>query len=95
MVTPEISHSVKDGYLTVTANACDPDSKILYTDFREAGRTTNNYNASCAPMAQIEELTEEEKAAGTWTRKIPEEGVHFKVYFENKYGVWTHTMIKI
>ena len=71
-----------------------PDSKILYTDFREAGRTANNYSASCAPLAQLEELTEEEKAAGTWTRKIPEEGVHFKVYFENKYGIWTHTMIK-
>ena len=94
VVTPEIRHSVKDGSLTVHADPCDPDSKILYTDFREAGRTANHYSASCAPLAQLEELTEEEKADGTWTRKIPEDGVHFKVYFENKYGIWTHTMIK-
>ena len=95
VVTPKISHSVQDGYITVTADPCDPHSKILYTDFREAGRTANNYSASCAPLAQLEELTEEEKAAGTWTRKIPEEGVHFKVYFENKYGIWTQPMTKI
>ena len=94
VIEPKFSHSVKDGYLTVTADSCDPDSKILYMDFREQGRTVNNYNATCAPLAKLEELTEEEKATGIITRKIPEDGVHFKVYFENKYGVWTHTMIK-
>ena len=97
---PKVSYTVKDGFLTVTADACDPDSMILYMDFREAGAaghlTKRNcyYDPRCAALAKVEELTEGEKAAGTWTRKIPEDGVHFKVYFENKYGIWTHTMIK-
>ena len=52
------------------------------------------YNPCCAALAKVEELTGEEKAAGVFTREIPEDGAHFKVYFENKYGIWTQTMIK-
>ena len=32
---PEISHSVADGMLTVKADACDPESKIVHMEFRE------------------------------------------------------------
>ena len=44
---------------------------------------------------KVEELSEEEKRSGVITRKIPDEGKNFKVYFENKYGIWTHRMIGI
>ena len=46
-------------------------------------------------LAKLEELTEEEKETGVFTREIPADAANFKVYFENKYGVWTHTMIRI
>ncbi|MBR2937190.1 MAG: hypothetical protein IKB80_01660 [Oscillospiraceae bacterium] len=98
---PSISYTAENGYITVKADACDPDSKILYMDFREAGAATHlktrncYYDPRCAALAKVEELTNEEKQTGTWTRQIPEDGVHFKVYFENKYGIWTHTMVKI
>ena len=105
---PKISYSVENGMLTVHADACDPDSKILYMDFREKcrdlygggsvpGSEAKNvfYSNACASLAKVEELTDEEKQTGVFTRAIPEDGVHFKVYFENKYGVWTHRMICI
>jgi hypothetical protein len=40
-------------------------------------------------------LTEEEIATGTVVREIPEGETYFKVSFRNKYGIWTHTSIKI
>ena len=105
---PQISHSVENGMLTVKADSCDPESKILYMDFRENCRemfgggsvpgSENKgvfYNNQCAALAKVEELTDEEKKTGVFTREIPEDAAHFKVYFENQYGVWTHTMIKI
>lgn len=102
---PEISHSVKDGMLTVNANSCDSESKILYMEFREKPRTSQGtdyqqavvkfYNPCCSSLSKVEELTEEEKENGTFTRRIPDDAASFKVYFENKFGIWTHTMIKI
>ena len=84
---PEISHTVENGVITVKADSCDENSEILYMDFREFG------TGDCAPLAKIEELSDEEKRTGVIVREIPEEGYNFKVYFENKYGVWTHQMI--
>ena len=102
---PEISHSVKDGMLTVNANSGDSESKILYMEFREEAQTSQGidyqqavvtyYNPCCSALSKVEELTAEEKEKGTFTRKIPDDAANFKVYFENKYGIWTHTMIKI
>jgi len=43
----------------------------------------------------MEELTDAEKKTGYFARVIPADAAYFKVYFENKYGVWTHTMIRI
>jgi hypothetical protein len=40
-------------------------------------------------------LTEEEITSGIITRAIPEGETNFKVSFRNKYGIWTHTSIKI
>ena len=103
---PQIRHQVADGKLTVQADSCDPDSKILYMDFREVsnrgiGRVMRTheqtlcYNVRCSALAKLEELTEEEKETGVFTREIPADAANFKVYFENKYGVWTHTMISL
>ena len=94
--------------LTVQVDACDPYSKILYMDFREMSKgermakeknfDTNGvafYSTAAAVLSKVEVLTEEEKKTGIFTRKLPDDAVNFKVYFENKYGVWTHTMIRI
>lgn len=53
------------------------------------------YNPCSSALAKLEELTDDEKAKGIFSRKIPDDAANFKVYFENKYGIWTHTMIKI
>ncbi len=105
VTAPEISHSVKDGMLTVNAKPCDSQSRILYMDFREKAKTSQGtdyeqtavkfYNPSCSALSKLEELTDEEKDNGIFTRKIPDDAANFKVVFENKYGIWTHTMIKI
>lgn len=99
---PEITHSVENGILHLKASSCDSESKILHMEFREKQKNPAEYqekvrfyNPACASLAKVEELTDEEKASGEFSRKIPEDGANFKVYFENKYGVWTHTMIKI
>ena len=105
---PKISHTVKDGMITVQADSCDPHSKILYMDFREMSKGErmamekdfeNNgvafYSTAAAVLSKVEELTDDEKKNGIFTRKIPDDAVNFKVYFGNKYGVWTHTMIRI
>lgn len=102
---PEISHSVQDGMLTVHANSCDRKSKILYMEFREKTKNSQGtdyqqsvvvfYNPCCSTLSKLEELTEEEKENGIFTRKIPDDAANFKVYFENEYGIWTHTMLKI
>ena len=103
---PQISHSAANGMLTVTANACDPHSQILYMDFRELTRSERaekgekhnpavRYSTSCAALAKVEELTEEEKDTGIITRPVPDDAAYFKIYFKNRYGTWTHTMIRI
>lgn len=106
---PQITHGAEGGRLAVKVDSCDPESKILYMDFRERSRSElakttgkddeNNevvfYGNNCAALSKLEELTDEEKKTGIITREIPEDAGNFKIYFENKYGVWTHTMIKI
>ena len=103
---PKIRHQVEDGKLTVWVDSCDAGSKILYMDFREKSSrgisyvmSTKDqkvcYTTTCAALAKLEELTEEEKETGVFTRNIPEDAANFKVYFKNKYGIWTHTMIAL
>ncbi len=106
---PQISHSVENGRLTVKVDSCDPESKILYMEFRErsrselaktSGKDGENiavafYSNTCASLSKVEELTDEEKKTGMITKDIPEDAGNFKIYFENKYGIWTHTMIRI
>ena len=91
--------------LTVNVNPKDTESRILYMEFREKTPScktadiqqtvSKSGNPRCSPLSRVEELTEEEKEKGIFTRKIPDDAGYFKVYFENKYGIWTHTMIRI
>lgn len=102
---PQISHSVENGRITVRVNSCDSESVISHMEFREISRSEREREAGivsevyhspkCASLAKVEELTDEEKATGVIIREIPEDAANFKIYFENRYGVWTHTMIRI
>lgn len=83
-----VSHSVEDGIITVSADPCDADSKLVYADFRLSGK-------GLAGLVGYTDLTEEEKAAHRFSRKLPDKAENFKVYYKNKYGVWTHPMKKI
>ena len=83
-----LRHEVKNGIITIYADPCDAQSKILYSDFRQEG-------IAVAALEKYEELSEEEKVSGKISRKIPDGGKHFKVYFENAYGIWTHPMTRI
>ncbi len=85
----KVSYEVKDGMLTFHADPQDSDSEILYMDFRKKEKEKG---ACWGSLAKYEELTDEEKNTGTICRLIPPEGENFKVYYKNKYGVWTHPM---
>ena len=105
---PQIRHTVENNQITVTADPNDPESRILHMEFREEskgvlqkknppkeGQEVVYYNECCASLSRMEFLTEEERRTGVITRQIPDDAVNFKISFENKYGIWTHTMIRI
>ena len=103
---PKITHKVENGRLTIYADACDSNSVIEYSDFREKADVKDGvkisddsdvvfYDGTATSLAKYHELTAEEKMSGVITRDIPEDAGFFKVYFKNKYGIWTHRMIKI
>ena len=79
---PEITHTVENGVITITASSGDAKSKLSHMEFR--GDTVQNTI-----------LTEEELATGVIVRQIPEGETYFKVSFRNEYGIWTHKSIKI
>ena len=83
---PEISYTVEGDMLTVTV-AKEERSKLLHMDYRNA--------VSWEMIGMAEELTEEEKESGVFTRKIPDGVDAFKIFFENEYGIWTHPRIEI
>ena len=105
----KISFTVHGGNITVKADPCDPDSRIVYMDFREASkaqrgesRQTDAFGAKvafhdprAASVSTVEELTDTEKQTGVFTRPIPSDARNFKVYFKNKYGVWVHPMTEL
>lgn len=104
----KLSYTVNGGEITVTADSCDPKSEILYMDFREVNpvkhpgvklpenEQKNVFRSPlCASLSKVEELTDEEKRTGVITRAIPADAGNFKVYFENRYGVWVHPMTEI
>lgn len=85
---PIITHTVEGRTVTVIASSSDPESKIINMDFRSSG-------FKVAGLVQMVQLTEEEKASGVIVRQIPNSAKTFKISFENKYGIWTHTIIYI
>ena len=82
VTNPEITHTVENGVITITASSGDAKSKLSHMEFR--GDTVQNTI-----------LTEEEIATGVIVRQIPEGETYFKVSFRNEYGIWTHKSIKI
>lgn len=86
----DVSHVVHDGVITVHADPCDEKSRILYADFRVLGTQKD-----VASLVKYEVLTEEEKVNHAFSRPVPAEAKNFKVYYENVYSVWTHTMTRI
>ena len=95
---PVIRYNVHDGCLSVSTDPGEPGSRLRHLDFREGGGPGGlpaDVEFPCAAMAKIEELTEEEKRTGCFTRPIPETAFHFKVCFENEYGIYTHTMLPL
>lgn len=104
---PEIQYSVKDGLLTVQARSTAPKSRVLFLDFREESLTKvpisqlpiqdrgKKFSPHTGPLAQVVELTEEEKETGYFTRPIHPEARNFKVCFENPNGIWTHIMLPL
>lgn len=87
-----LSHRVEtvgdERYITVEFDSCDSESDVLYADFRIFGY-------GCAAFSAVVELSDEDKKVGRYTAKIPEDACNFKVYFENRYGVWTQPMTEI
>lgn len=102
---PEIEYCVKDGILYVKACSCDSESKISHMDFRhttgiiftECPTVPDKvyYNNCCSSLSRICGLSEDEKNSGIFNREIPQDAANFKISFENKYGIWTHTMLRI
>lgn len=85
---PTSSYVIDNGEITVTFDSCDPHSSLLYMDFREL----REKGVAVSSLSKIIEVTEEERIRGKITRRIPEDAGSYKLYFRNKYGVWTHTM---
>lgn len=106
VIRPDIQYWVKNGILTVHAGSSDPESKVLCLDLREGPTSSPSDTAPafestlwrdprCGAMAKIEELTEEERNSGIFTRPIHHDARNFKVVYENPYGIWTHTMLPL
>jgi len=85
---PEITHTVKDGVITINASSGDPESKIIHMEFRYPGDTL-------AGLVSMIDLSAEEKESGIIVREIPKNAGTYKISFENKYGIWTHQIIQI
>ena len=87
-----IRYEIKDGVLIVDAPPIDYRDRIIHADFREQKRYAPS---TAAKLSTIIYLTDEEKASGHFERKIPDDALYFKVYYENDYGIWSHTMIEL
>jgi len=87
VTNPEVSYTVADGKVTITAKSNDEKSTLFYIEYR---------NANTWAVKGISNLTEEEIKSGVITREIPTDyPVAFKVFFKNEYGIWTHLQIDI
>jgi hypothetical protein len=85
---PKSEYTVDGETITVRYDECD-EGELLYMDFRE----TKHTKAISSALAKVIEVTESEKKEGCITRSVPKDAYSYKLYFKNKYGVWTHPMI--
>ncbi len=74
----------------VTITAKSDMGEIVHMDFRKGTSAVGGL----ATKGMIT-LTEEEKASGIFTRSIPSDAGGFKIYFKNKYGIWSHQKINL
>ena len=104
---PIIDYRVENGMLHVQAGSTDPKSRILCLDLREMTKSkmpldqiplierNKAHSPDAASLAQILELTDEEKESGIFSRPIHPDAHNFKIVYENPYGIWTHTMLPL
>ncbi|MBR2635126.1 MAG: hypothetical protein IKD31_06060 [Clostridia bacterium] len=88
VVGAKVSHRVEGDLLVVSADSCDENSRLLQADFRKKKKRA-------ALMAAFLELSSEELQTGCFFRPIPPNAVYFKLYFENRYGIWTSSLVEI
>ncbi len=88
VVKPEITHTVANGVITLNVSSGDSESKILFMEYRGKGQVFSG-------LVEMIPLTEEECESGVIVRTLTEGAYTYKVSFENKYGIWTHTIIQI
>lgn len=100
---PDIQYQITDGLLTVQAASSDPHSRVLYLDLREASKTAPEPSGQgslwrdprTAALAQLVELTQQERESGVFTRPIHPDARNLKVVYENDYGIWTHRILPL
>lgn len=100
---PDITYRVEEGLLTVQAGSSDPHSRVLYLDLREEARANPDPATAefpwrltrVAALAQLVELTPQERQTGEFTRPIHPDARNLKVVYENDYGIWTHRMLPL
>ena len=85
---PKIEYSIKNDVITIDADSCDRFSSLMSMDFRLPGEGR-------VSLVSVEPLTEEERMTGRIVRFIPKDAGNFKLYFRNKYGIWSTGLIKI
>ena len=85
---PEITYKVEGNVITVYASSGDSESQIAHFEFRQKG-------TKVAGLEKMITLTDEEKESGIIVEELTKNSHTFKVTFQNKYGMWTHKIIKI
>ena len=104
---PIIDYRVENGILYVTAKSTDPKSRVAWLDLREGSKKKMSpdqippeerakpQSPTAASLAQVLELTEEEKETGIFSRPLHPDAKNFKVCYENPNGIWTHSMLPL
>lgn len=86
---PVSEYEIKDGEITVRFDSRDEECRLSHMDFRELRAE----GVTVSALSRIVEVTDEERKMKKITRPIPSDAGSYKLYFENKYGVFTHRMV--
>ena len=82
----EVSFTTDENKISICANPCDESAALSMIDFRAESGSISGLT---------DELTEEENKSGKITREIPKDTKSFKVYYKNRYGVFTRGKINL